>query len=544
MLKKKLIFSIIACFALASCDWFSAKNNPKNNDNITKIQERKFYGNLVEGSKYTGFEFSVSENDISKPANGTSKINIFGFNDFHGAINETETEMGLKRIGTFFKQNSSNENTLIFDQGDTWQGSFESNYSYGEIAQDVFYEAGVTLRTIGNHDFDWGTSKLENLCDINKSNYIPTLGANIYNYKNGIIGSSQQSQYGKEYATYILESGIKIGVVGVIGDSETESISSQLIEDIGFTNQNQKIKEISDFLRVDKKCDLVIASIHDYASRNLGSGLTNISTVSGKRYVDLVLNGHSHSASKTKENNVTFVQWDANGSTLGKVTLEYDFATNKLNDNKTVVETYDTTTLPVKSNQIDAKINQMVDSKLAAINELGKEKLHSSFQNYWDSNALANLMAKSIYSKVTASGENIDFAVCNYARSDFNKTEMLYTDLYKCFPFDNQIILMNITGSTAIGSILSNFSYRENTATRLTPSKTFRIAIIDYLGLHQNTDREYDYFPQCSDVSVFKNNDGETPVYREILADFLRSNTEVALDSSEYTTADMHFRVN
>ena len=473
-----------------------------------------------------------------------SKINIIGFNDFHGAINETESEIGLKRIGTFFKENSKNANTLIFDQGDTWQGSFESNYSYGEIIQDVFYEAGVNLRTIGNHDFDWGISKLENLCDTNKENYIPTLGANIYNYENDDIGETQQVQFGKEYATFVLESGVKVGVVGVIGDSETESISSQIIQNIAFSNQNEKIKEISDFLRVEKKCDVVIASIHDYASMNLRRGLTDISSNSGKRYVDLVLNGHSHSGSIDRENGVTFVQWDANGTTLGKVTLEYDFSTNKILENKTKITNYDKNSLPVPSNQIDSKINQIIDSKLLTINEIGKEKLQSNFKNYWSSESLADLMAEAIYNEVSDSGEQIDFAVCNYARSDFNKTEMLYTDLYKCFPFDNQIILMDITGSTAIGSILSNFSYRENISTRLTPSKTFRIAIIDYLGLHQDSKREFDYFPESSNISIFKTSDGKEPIYRELLANFLRSNQDISFDSNSYNSNDMHFRVN
>lgn len=542
MFKKKFIFSLVACFALSSCDWFLKK--PDNKEQSQKIENRRFYGSLVEGSGYTGFEFSVSEKEIKKPKNGSAKIDIIGFNDFHGAINETESEMGLKRIGTFFKENSKNANTLILDQGDTWQGSFESNYSYGEIIQDVFYEAGVTLRTIGNHDFDWGTSKLESLCDITKANYIPTLGANIYDYKNGNIGQNQQTQYGKEYATFILESGVKIGVVGVIGDSETESISSQIIENIAFSNQNEKIKEISDFLRVRKKCDIVVASVHDYASKNLRQGLTDISSVSGQRYVDLVLNGHSHSASIARENNVAFVQWDSNGADLGKVSLEFDFSTGEILDNKTTISTFDSHSLPVKSNQIDPKINQIVDSKLQAITEIGKEKLHSNFQNYWDSESLGNLMAEAIYNEVSDSGEQIDFAVCNYARSDFNKNEMLYTDLYKCFPFDNQIILMDITGSTAVGSILSNFSYREDTSTKLSPIKTFRIAIIDYLGLHQNSNREYDYFPDCSNVSVFKNKNGDEPIYRELLANYLRSSQNITFDSSVYNSYNMHFRVN
>lgn len=539
---------ITTSLLLCGCNFFDRIFH-KQNTNNEQIEIQKdfgdYYGCLINGDKFNGFELSKNKEKIEKATSGIGEVTIVGFNDFHGAVNESESEAGLKRLATYFKAESCNENTLIFDQGDTWQGSLESNHDYGYIVQKTFSKSGVALRTIGNHDFDWGTDKLKTLCETtNNDFYIPTLGANIYDYKDGKLGNEQQKQFGKDYAVFTTENGLKVGVVGVIGENEITSISSQLVSNIGFSDQNEKIKEVSDFLRVQKKCDIVVASVHDYASNNLFKGITEVSSVSGKRYVDLVLNGHSHSKSKDVENGVTFVQWDANGETTGKVTLKYDFALNKVIDSETKVNTYNAKYLRTYYPTIDPEIDSMVDEYLESIKSVGNEVLSSNFVNSWDEEALGNLMSEAIYNSATSNGENISFAVSNLPRSPFNKTEMLYTDLYKSFPFDNQIILMDVTGSAAVGSILSNLSYREDTSLHLTPKAVFRIAIIDYVGLHQNSNREYDYFPDAKNIKVLKNGVGEALTYRDILADYLRNNKTKTYDSAQYTKDNMHFRVN
>ena len=564
MLKKSFILSIISAFVLTGCN-FSIKNffnkhseqqinddndnsgnaTDENNDNDQehdfKPDNGKFYGGLVKGEKYTGYEFSVSEKEIKKQSQGTTEIKIYGFNDFHGSVTQNERESGLKLVGSFVKSVSNEENALVFDQGDTWQGSFESNYEYGKIVQDVFTEAQVSLRTIGNHDFDWGTERLEKLCKVEEGKaYIPTLGANIYDYKDGATGTEQQVQYGKEYATFVLENGLKVGVVGVIGSNQITTICSQLVESISFTNHIAKIKEISDFLRQDKQCDVVIASAHEGCDGCAYSGLTNISGVSGKRYVDLVLNGHEHSKNEITENGVKFVQWDANGVTTGKVTLTYDFSTNKIVDNETKVNTYYEKYLKTYY-PIDKKINDMVDNYLEVVSKKGETVLSKNFVGEFSEDNLSNLMCEAIYSKAVSVGENIDFAVCNYPRDIFNKTEMKYSDLYKCFPFDNQIIIFEDTGYNLSSSISRNFHYRENISLNIYSSKTYRVAVIDYIALHQNSERKYDYFPSITNYIVLKNDDGSISNYREILCDYFVSNPDKIFNNVDYNSTAAHF---
>ena len=518
---------------------------PNHEPPTIKTKVGEFYGGVVENENYVGYEFSKSEESISRQKNGKGEIDIYAFNDFHGAVLETENEVGLKRLGSFFKAKSQENNTLILDQGDTWQGSFESNYQYGAIVQDVFNYAGVSLRTVGNHDFDWGLSHLEETNNRKLGDdYIPCLASNVFDYENGINGDIQQSNYGKEYATFILDNGLKVGVVGVIGSSQITSICSQLVETICFTNHVEKAKEISDYLRVEKKCDIVIASTHESSANMYYSNLSDVSPVSNKRYADLVLSGHAHNKQDYTDNGVKFVQWDSNGQSTGLIKLVYDFENNELIHNETSVETYYPNYLRTYYPSINPTINEMIDDYLEATTPFAEEVLSTNFSGYWSTTNLGNLMCEAIYDSVKNAGISVDFAVCNYARQAFNKSEFTFGDLYKCFPFDNQIILMDVSDSYAQQNIDWNESYRENTSTVPVPGVPCRIAVIDYLGLHQNENRQYDKFVGATNLEIYKDENDEPLIYRNILKDFLLKNSTKQFNSSDYSSSNPHFSVN
>ena len=559
MKKVNLLLSLIAITALSGCrfldDFFNKETTPTENNgqDDTPIDEEKpqteekkqigeFFGGLVNDGKYIGYEFSKSKSDLVKPTTGIGDINVYSFNDFHGAVLESESETGLKRLGTFFKEKSQEANTLILDQGDTWQGSLESNYHYGAIVQDVFNYAGVSLRTLGNHDFDWGLNHLEETNNRKLGDdYIPCLGANVFDYHNGKNGTSQQSKYGKEYAIFTLDNGIKVGVVGVIGSDQITSICSQLVDTICFTNHVQKIKEISDYLRTEKNCDVIIASTHESTADMYGTGLERVSPKSNKRYADLVLSGHAHYKQDEEKGGVKYVQWDSNGDSAGLISLKYDFATNTVVDSSTTVNTYYSNYFKTYYPTIDPTIETMVDDYLQDVDSIANEVLSTNFTGYWSTTDLGNLMSEAIYYSAKSLGKTVDFAVCNYARTTFSENEITFSDLYKCFPFDNEIILMDVSSYESCRSISHNESYREDTSKTPIYGNNYHIAVIDYIGLHQDSSRDYDYFPDATNLEILKDGNNEPLIYRNILKDYLKDNQTKIFDANDYSSNNPHF---
>ena len=103
-----------------------------------------------------------SSNTPVKPTTGSTTIDIFATNDIHGTISaEDDDEVDIATMATFLKAKGEMENTLLLDQGDTWQGSIYSNFNHGALLTDIFNYVHYDARTIGNHDFDWGIEALE-----------------------------------------------------------------------------------------------------------------------------------------------------------------------------------------------------------------------------------------------------------------------------------------------------------------------------------------------------------------------------------------------
>ena len=233
------------------CNLKITEHVDENNDNYCDICKSKLEDDeeddilnapIPEKLSYrAGYENTKS---VTKPTSGTTTIDLYGINDFHGAINADSYELGLAQIGSYMKSKTDKANTLFIDSGDTWQGSLESNYNYGNLITDVFSYAHLSARTIGNHDFDWGSRKLLNNTARSYNNYlIPTLGANIYNFDwdSKTVGDVQMYNLGKEYAIYTLDNGLRVGIVGVIGSDQITSISTNNVKSIAFTNHIEKI---------------------------------------------------------------------------------------------------------------------------------------------------------------------------------------------------------------------------------------------------------------------------------------------------------------
>ena len=93
------------------------------------------------------------------PASGT--VEFYAINDFHGSVEPNGYEMGILKVGSYLKQRQEEENTVIINSGDFWQGSIQSNLNHGEYLTKINNEIGFDAMTLGNHEFDWGVSYIE-----------------------------------------------------------------------------------------------------------------------------------------------------------------------------------------------------------------------------------------------------------------------------------------------------------------------------------------------------------------------------------------------
>ena len=472
--------------------------------------------------------------DIEPPGR-YSTIDIYATNDFHGSVEETDDYMGLKKWATYLKDKGERDNTLLIDQGDTWQGSIYSNYNHGELITDVMNYIHYDARSIGNHDFDWGVEYLAaNTARTYEGYRTPVLAGNVYDYNfaTKAVGTNQQSQLGVKSVTYTLGNGVKVGILGGIGQDQITSICSLYTMDICFTDHIQFIKDEATHLRNDEGCNVVIASIHTGQDSVKYEGLEN--------YVDLVLCGHTHSEESSNEGLLWYSQNEAYGQSLGHITLTYD---NEINDVvETKIQCISANKIKNEVKTIDEGVDNLVNTYNSQCESAANVTVASNVSGNWKAGEeMANLMCKAIYDEAIKEGHNdVLLSYVNTARKSKYLDEYngvwTYADLYDCFPFDNIVYIADVTGREFKNEIKKyNNIYRSSsfTDTSIVDTQTYKIAVIDYVYFHTNGNRDYDYFPQTAGTSIVtleKN-------YREILRDWLidnHYNTGTQLKASDY----------
>lgn len=511
----------------------TTKHNEENMINALSVGNIRLKGEA--NGKITYCDVYVI-NSAKKPEAGTANISIYAINDYHGTVSN---EFSIKHLGTFIKQKVNQANTLFLDQGDTFQGSLKSNYNYGRMITDVYNAAGMSARTVGNHDFDWGRDKLIANTNANYHGYsTPVLAANVYDYNftTKEVGSTQQEEIGKPYVTFTLESGIKVGVIGTIGTDCITSICTPFVQDIHFIDVSNTIKNLSDILRSQENCDVVIASIHEGLNYNVANKITSVSPVSHKKYVDLVLNSHTHAYEIEEYNEVTFAQFGSNGQAIGKINLTFDYSTEEIISTNTYTLTSSSLISDVPL--IDTEINSIVNNYEEQVEEMASEVLTEHLSGTFSSNEhLPNLVCRAMYEASINQGFDISYAVANKARQNLYGEIVTYESLYTSLPFDNVIYIINVLGEELANELgfSSNSMYRGYNSDALAPiqyAKTYTIACLDYVAFHCNCNREYNYFPSLKVVGYLTKND-EAYTYREVTADFLR-NTSGTISSNDY----------
>ena len=484
--------------------------------------------------------------DYTEQLTGVQTVTIYASNDIHGAIPENGDEVGLETYATFFKNKGAQPNTLLLDQGDSWQGSIYSNINYGNLVNDVMIEAGWDVRTVGNHDFDWGTDKLiANTARQYKGKTLTTLAANVYDYDfdTKTFGTTHQSNIGQKTATFTLENGVKVGVVGVIGKDQITSINSLYVHDIGFTDHIQVIKDEATNLR-NAGCHIVIASCHCGQEDVKGQGL--------EEYVDLVLCGHTHKAEVSNENGIYYGQFYHDTKCAGEIVLTYDADAGVVTD--TTVNKLYSSSIRSAVTSIDPTIHNLITGANSSCDLEASQIVANNVTGTFESGknteyTIEDLMAQAIYD--TAVAEGYTDVVCSFINDSRCTTltptngKLTYADIYEAFPFDNTVYIIEASKKEMLNEIGGyNFACFSqdfiNSGKTVKAGNTYKVACLDYLAFHTNSNRSYNFFPDNNGryIGTLSKN------YRLILKDWLTTkgyNSGTALDPSNFEKSSTKF---
>jgi len=259
------------------------------------------------------------------------KLTILHTNDVHSRLEPFGDDGGkyagqggvAARAALIAQIRREEENVLLLDAGDIFQGTPYFNLYKGEPEMKAMEMMGYDATTMGNHDFDAGIEGFaRQLHNIN----FPVLIAN-YDFTKTILEGKT-----KPY-TIIKKAGIKIGIFGV-GIQLKGLVPEDAYGDTKYLEPIQVAGSISERLKKREHCDFVICLSHlgyhyDY------NKVSDKILAKESEYIDLIIGGHTHTFldkpttmtnKKGKEVIINQVGWA--GLRLGR--LDYIF--NSKND--------------------------------------------------------------------------------------------------------------------------------------------------------------------------------------------------------------------
>ena len=450
------------------------------------------------------------------------KLLIYTINDFHGAIEEDNGAYGAARISGYIKD-SIKENTdaatLVISAGDMFQGAAISNHTRGEIVVDIMDEIGFHAMTIGNHEFDWELSTVLKYRDGDESNGeadFPFLGCNIIQKSTSSI-----PEYVDPY--HIVEAkGLKIGIIGYMGQGLETDIATAMIEDYYFSDPVEAVSKYAKELRTDKDCDIVIVSGHD------GDSLTNksLSKLNGDERIDAIINGHTHSTyTETYRRSdgvvIPSIQAGTAGKNVGVISLNIDPET------KSVLSGASFNKQMSKSVATDPVVKKMVDDIVLETAPIFKRVLCKAGADInqikgaaWAANALSDYIDCDV-AFINSGG------IRNSAFPIYSGEEVTVSKVYEIMPFDNAIKTVELKGSY-VKSIINghdivcsdnitgdSYSGYYINGELLDDNKIYKVAAVDYI------------FDQSSYPFQYGNNAYATGIlFRDILIETLENLNE------------------
>ena len=225
----------------------------------------------------------------------------------------------LRRIAMLKEERAKDPDLLLFDSGDFSQGSPFYTLFKGDVEIGLMNKMGYVCSTIGNHEFDFG---MDNMARIFKKANFPILCSNY-----DLTGTPLENIV-KPYLI-LKRKGIRIGVFAL--DPKLEGlVFTKNYEPIKYLDPVACANKWAKFLKVDKKCDMVILISH-LGWDEPSIGMDDRTVIAQSRYIDLVLGGHSHSYLKKLEYQKNLdgkmVPVDQNGKNavwVGKITVTLD----------------------------------------------------------------------------------------------------------------------------------------------------------------------------------------------------------------------------
>lgn len=218
------------------------------------------------------------------------KLTILHTNDVHSRIepfpldgSRNAGHGGAARRAKLIQSiRSQEDNVLLLDAGDIFQGTPYFNMFGGELEFKLMSEMKYDAATIGNHDFDAGIDGLAKQMPHATFSFISS------NYD---FSDTPMEEHVVDYKIF-MKGGLKIGVFG-LGIELDSLVPESLYGNTQYLDPLAIAQTMASRLKQDEKCDYVICLSH-LGFRYRYEKVSDVILAAETNDIDLILGGHTH----------------------------------------------------------------------------------------------------------------------------------------------------------------------------------------------------------------------------------------------------------
>ncbi len=365
-------------------------------------------------------------------------LNLFAVNDLHGKLYDSDSQPGVEELTTYIKSYAA-DTTVLLSSGDMWQGSAESNLTDGAMMTEWMNAVGFVSMTLGNHEFDWGESRIGQNLQLAD---FPFLAINVYNRD-----TDELADYCAP-SVMVERSGIKIGIIGAIGDCYS-SISAGQVKNVYFKTGDdlaKLVKAESAKLR-SEGADIIVFSHHE--------GYDGYPSELSDGYVDVVFEGHTHSSYVERDDEgIYHLQGGGENKGISHVYIKHDCLTGK----NTVLKAETVKNRVYSSLQADSVLEPL---KTKYAEQLAMASRVVGYNDTYRSGNALRTTASDLYLQkgLEKWGEDYDIVLGGGYMSVRNPGylgvgEVTYSMLMSLFPFDNRLALCTLSGAKLLSQFI------------------------------------------------------------------------------------------
>lgn len=220
---------------------------------------------IATGASADGRMASRENSNEASDRRGGTQITLVQIGDIHGHLiprprlrpdGPDRDEGGLARLYTRIETiRARNKNVMLFNTGDTIQGSAEALYTRGQAVVDVLDNFRIDGMAPGNWDYVYGKDRFLELFGVgtgtgpSKTRY-GAVAANVYH-----TGTSNLL-----LPPYFVQNvnGVKIGVLGLSSERAINALGPFVTTGIDFTAHAAEVPVYVDILKNKEKVDLIV----------------------------------------------------------------------------------------------------------------------------------------------------------------------------------------------------------------------------------------------------------------------------------------------